>query len=138
MLPSLLLMISPRASRQICYGRPMYDDNVPRRAHGSAASTAAPVHAPADFEARMATSSMRNLSCSNERERFGSTASACVGRNFAMESAKSWRRQRRVKLVVWRGTCAGGSSIVHSSDLTRLLEITTNVRRNARLMLLKL
>ena len=90
------------------------------------------MHAPADFEARMATSSMRNLSCSNERERFGSTASACVGRNFAMESAKSWRRQRRVKLVVWRGTCAGGSSIVHSSDLTRLLELDEEVRRNAR------
>ena len=109
----------------------------------------AAVHAAADFEARMATSSILNLSCSNERERFGSIASACVGRNFATESAKSWRRQRRVKLVVCRGTCCGGSSIssvvlgtdcdlclqyVRGIDLTRLLELDEEGRRNAQSM----
>ena len=74
------------------------------------------MHAPADFEARMATSSMRNLSCSNERERFGSTASARVGRNLVTVSARSWRRHRRVKLVVWRGTCCGGLPVGVEAD----------------------
>ena len=64
----------------------------------------------------MATSSMRNLSCSNERDRFGSTASAGVGRNLVTVSAKSWRRQRRVKLVVWRGTCCGGLPVGFEAD----------------------
>ena len=129
---SLLLTLS-LASSPFRMFFPTYYDNVPRRAHWPAASTAA----HRCTRPLLPTRAWPRAACGTCPARTSATGSAAPR---ALASAETWSRcppshaGARGALSSWCGEefAPAAPPFVHSSDLSRLLELDEEVRRNAR------